>query len=1160
MNAPSDTLISPFALPLPASRREKLRFGRLYGSSTALVLSEAARSFDGVLVAVTPDTATALQLEQSLLFYCGQNCEVLLLPDWETLPYEQFSPHQDIISQRLETLYRLPPLDRGILVVPVSTLALRLPPLQYIASHSLIMATGDRLEIESFRRYLNKSGYQPVSQVMEHGEYAVRGNLIDIYPMGCRQPLRIDLLDEEIDSIRIFNAEDQRTVDRIGQVRFLPANEFPMDEPAISLFRKNYRHSFPGNPQNAAVYRDVSNGIVPQGIEYYIPLFFEETALLFDYLPENSLFALFGSIGQATDKYLEDVAHRYQQRRHDIEHPLLPPEALFIDTDGLYEKLAHYPGIELQTHELQPAPGSHNICNHMPATLGLSVSARHELPTQRIRDYFRHLDGRVLVIAETEGRREVLCNLFADAGIRLVRYAGWQAFLEDQAAVGIAVAQLENGLRLDAPGITVLGEAQLFGQQVSQRRRRAPATDPETIISSLSELDIGAPMVHEDHGIGRYQGLVKLTVNDIETEFFMIEYAGNDRLYVPVSSLHLITRYTGAPPEQAPLHKLGGDQWLRAKRRACERVRDVAAELLDVYTSRQARKGIALPPPDDQYAAFSAAFPFEETPDQIRTIEDVISDMTSDMPMDRLVCGDVGFGKTEVAMRAAFMAAYNGYQVAVLVPTTLLTQQHYENFCDRFSNLPIRIDALSRFRSKADQSTIIDELKNGVIDIIIGTHRLLQPDIAFKKLGLVIIDEEHRFGVRQKERFKSLRSEVDVLTLTATPIPRTLNLALSELRDLSIIATPPARRLSIRTFLHAWDNELIQEACLREIKRGGQVFFLHNEVKTIENITDKLRKLLPEEATIRVAHGQMRERELEQVMLDFYHQRFNVLVCTTIIETGIDIPTANTIVINRADRFGLAQLYQLRGRVGRSHHRAYAYLLMPDKRSITPDAVKRLEAIESIEELGTGFMLATHDLEIRGAGEILGEEQSGHMQEIGFTLYHELLDRAIRSMKEGKQPDLDRPIHLGTEIDLKAPALITDDYLPDVHTRLMMYKRIAAAGSPEELREINVEMIDRFGLLPEATKTLFRAAELQVRARPMGIKKIEAHANGGRLIFDEHARINTEQLIAMVREQSETYRFDGRDKLRFSLELPDVDARIREIGSLLDKLELEYAA
>ncbi len=1146
--------LSPLQPILQSKPEERLRWGRLYGSSFGLAITQAARQHTGILLVVTPDTPSATRLEEELRFYNRGNEEVQVLgfPDWETLPYDTFSPHQDIISERLSTLNRLPQLDRGILVLPIATLMHRIAPREFIEGNSLILDLGDRLQLETMRHRLENSGYRCVSQVIEHGEFAVRGSLLDLFPMGSNQPFRIELFDDEVESIRTFDPETQRSAEKVEQIRLLPAREFPLHEEAIKHFREAYRAQFEGDPQKSVIYRDVSNALAPAGIEYYLTLFFEQSATLFDYLPQNTLLFTVEGVEEAAEGFYAECQERFQMAQFHIEHPPLPPKRVFLDVPELFAHFKAFPRHSLQHFELHDAKGSANFATEKPPSL--TLDARATQPTAALQRFTENFRGRLLFAAESAGRRESLLQTLRGIDIHPQTVDHWQEFLNSESGVAITVAPLEQGLLLSDPPIAVIAETQLYGEQVMQRRRRRKGrhADPEAVVRNLAELEIGAAVVHEDHGVGRYLGLQKLTVGDGEAEFLTLEYAGGDKLYVPVASLHLISRYTGGGSEHIPLHKLGSGQWEKAKRRASEKIRDVAAELLEIYAKREARQGYGYPFDEAQYNAFAASFPFEETPDQQDAIDAVLADMRSPRPMDRLICGDVGFGKTEVAMRAAFLAAMGGRQIAVLVPTTLLAEQHAENFRDRFADWPVRIESLSRFRSPKEQEKVIGALEDGSIDIVIGTHKLLQEGIRYKRLGLVIIDEEHRFGVRQKDRFKALRAEVDVLTLTATPIPRTLNMAMGGIRDLSIIASPPARRLAIKTFVHEWNPELIREACQREIKRGGQVYFLHNEVESIERITRELEELLPE-ASIRIAHGQLRERELERVMSDFYHQRFNLLVCTTIIETGIDVPTANTIIMNRADRLGLAQLYQLRGRVGRSHHRAYAYLLVPSRRSMTKDAVKRLEAIEAIEELGTGFTLATHDLEIRGAGELLGEEQSGQMHEIGFTLYSELLERAVSALREGREPELEKPLIHGTEVDLGVPSLIPDDYLPDVHSRLQIYKRIANAETTDALDELQVEMIDRFGLLPPAAKNLFLVTELKLKATPLGITKIELGAQGGRLSFAPEPNIDPMKIIELIQTRPQHYKLDGQERLKIVKSLSDLETRVALIEELLKR-------
>ena len=1137
--------LKPEFEPTPGQRTD---WGQLYGCSYGLVIKEASEKHDGPLVVITPDTPSATRLEYELRFFLGERHPCFSFPDWETLPYDNFSPHQDIISNRLLTLYRLPELTNGILIVPVTTLMSRLAPRHYLESNSLMLDTGQTLDIDKMRLRLEAGGYQCVSTVYEHGEFAVRGNILDLFPMGNDQPYRIDLFDDEIESIRTFNPEDQRSIEKVERIRLLPAREFPLNKDSIAQFRENYRTRFAGNPQDSIIYRDISKLIAPPGIEYYLPLFFEQTQTLFDYLPDKSLIITTDDVNQSAELFWQNISERHEQLSHNIDKPLLKPDEVFLQVNEVFGKINHFPVVRMQRYKQEDESRATNFATAQPPALTLDIRAAH--PTDPLKKFVDQFHGRVLFAAETQGRRETLLEFLRGCDLTPGAFDSWHDFISSESKLGITVAPLDNGLLINDPAIAVIAESQLFGEQVMQRRRRKKRQrETDHIIRNLAELNPGSPVVHEDYGVGRFLKLQTLKTGDIETEFLTLEYADGDKLYVPVSSLHLISRYSGASPENAPLHKLGSDHWEKARRKASEKARDVAAELLEIYAQREARKGFAYTV-DDQYAAFSATFPFEETPDQEEAILSVVADMESIKPMDRLICGDVGFGKTEVAMRAAFIAVQANKQVAILVPTTLLAQQHFESFKDRFADWPVQVESLSRFRTKQTVDKVIAGLAKGTVDIVIGTHKLLQAGIEYKNLGLVIIDEEHRFGVRQKEKFKSLRSEVDVLTLTATPIPRTLNMSLSGIRDLSIIATPPARRLAIKTFVSHWNDVLIKEALQREIKRGGQVYFLHNKVDSIEKMANDIEKLVPE-ANVEFAHGQMREHELERVMLDFYHQRFNVLVCTTIIETGIDVPNANTIIMNRADRFGLAQLYQLRGRVGRSHHQAYAYLITPGKKLMTPDAVKRLEAIESIHDLGTGFTLATHDLEIRGAGELLGGEQSGHMQEIGFSLYSELLERAVNALKAGHEPELDRPLDHGTEVDLSIPALIPEDFVPDVHTRLIMYKRIASAGDMDELKEIMVEMIDRFGLLPEAAKNLFQITELKLKSTPLGIRKIEAASGGGRFIFNEQPNIEPMAIINLIQQQPDSYKLDGNDKLRIVKKLPDKEARFEMIDQLL---------
>jgi transcription-repair coupling factor (superfamily II helicase) len=1135
--------------PLPSTPKQRRYWTPPHGSARALLIAEAARTHDGLLVAVTRDTQRAQALEAELKIFAG-GLPVLHFPDWETLPYDVFSPHPEIVSQRIATLYQLPNVKRGVLVVPVATLMQRIAPRTHITGSGLVLAKRQKLDLVAEQRRLEASGYRNVPQVAEPGDFAVRGALLDIFPMGTAEPYRIELFDDEVESIRSFDPETQRSQQQVEKIELLPAREFPLTEEAAKEFRSNLRERFPVDVRRCPLYQDMKEGVTPGGIEYYLPLFFQQTATLFDYLADDALFVLGEGAGEAADQFWTQTAERYDQRAHDIERPVLPPAELYLPPEQLRERLNKRLRVEVvdSGHE-------HAVTSGTQPAPELPLNRKGEEPGTSLRHFLASYPGRVLIAADSAGRREALNETLAGAGLKPTSMEGWSAFLaEDAPRFAITIASLEQGFALTKPAITVLTERELYGERVrserDRKRRRGTARDPEAIIRDLTELTLGAPIVHVDHGVGRYQGLLSMDVGGMDGEFLTIEYAKGDKLYVPVAQLGLVSRYSGTAPELAPLHSLGGDAWERARKKAAEKVRDVAAELLAIYAQREARGGESMPIDRQLVEEFGSTFPFEETPDQETAIEAVLADLAAPRAMDRVICGDVGFGKTEVALRAAFATATAGKQVAVLVPTTLLAQQHYRNFADRFADWPVRVDVLSRFKSTKEVNEALKRLADGQIDVIVGTHKLLQPDIKFKNLGLVIVDEEQRFGVRQKEQLKKLRAEVDLLTMTATPIPRTLNMAMAGLRDLSLIATPPAHRSAVRTFISAWDPATIREALQRELSRGGQVYFLHNEVQSIERTVRELEELVPE-ARIRIAHGQMPERELEGVMADFHRQRFNVLVCTTIIETGIDIPTANTIIIDRADRFGLAQLHQLRGRVGRSHHRAYAYLVVPDRKSITADAQKRLEALASLEELGAGFTLATHDLEIRGAGELLGDEQSGQIQEIGFGLYTELLDRAVRALKSGKIPDFDLSSEHETEVELHLPALIPDDYLGDVHARLTLYKRIASARSEDDLRDLQVEMIDRFGLLPDSTKQLFAVASLKLMATPLGIRKLDFGANGGRIVFREKPDVDPMLIIKLIQQLPRVYKLDGQDKLKITLDLPGATERNRSAQEVL---------
>jgi transcription-repair coupling factor (superfamily II helicase) len=1140
---------------VPSTSTPVLVWSGLDGCGDSLALAEAVKQSQRLFVLVTEDNQSALRLEHELAFFLQGEVSLLHFPDWETLPYDVFSPLPEIVSERLKTLALLNQVKHGALVVSVATLMHRLAPREHILANTLVLKIGSEFNLDEQRKRLEHVGYQCVTQVYQHAEFAIRGSIVDLFPMGSSVPYRIELFDEEVESIRTFDPETQRSIEKVEQISLFPAREFPFNDASIKQFRQAFRAQFPEISQHNLIYQDVSKGITPAGIEYYFPLFVDKTETLFDYLPSSAVLALSGAYQQVAEAFNEEVLNRFQQRKYDLERPLLDPEQLFLSTAEFLTSLGGFSRVILHAQVDQGNAVIQYKCRSLP---DLSIDPRLKDPAGKLLQFLKEFNGKVLFVAETAGHREAIIEQLGSYHIHLNQLENWQQFLNSELSPSILIAPMDQGLWVQQPPLAIITESQLTGEKTQQRRRRrrSAARELENIVSNLNELTVGAPVVHLEHGVGRFLGLQKLQYGNVEAEFLALEYAKGDKLYVPVASLHLIGRYTGVSPENAPLHKLGSEQWSKAKKKALERVRDVAAELLDIHARRAVKKGHVFNYSNEEYQAFAAAFPFEETPDQQAAIDNIIEDMISDKTMDRVICGDVGFGKTEVSMRAAFIAVQSGKQVAILVPTTLLAQQHFQNFRDRFADWPIKTEVLSRFVVPKQQKLIIDDLAQGKVDIIIGTHKLLSKEIQYKSLGLLIIDEEHRFGVRQKEHFKKLRNELDIMTMTATPIPRTLNMAMSGLRDISIIASPPPNRHAIKTFITEWIDVLVQEACQREIKRGGQVFFLHNDVKSMDKMARKLEQLVPE-ARIAIAHGQMPERELERVMVDFYHQRSNVLLSTTIIESGIDIPSANTIIINRADKLGLAQLHQLRGRVGRSHHRAYAYLLVPPKPLMTRDAMKRLEAVEASGDLGAGFMLSSHDLEIRGAGELLGEGQSGQIQEIGFSLYTELLERAVAAIKSGRQPELDVPMDYGAEVDLQCPALIPEDYLPDIQARLVLYKRIANTENSAELRELQIEMIDRFGLLPDAVKNLFSVTELKQKAALIGIKKIEASASGGRIVFNTEPKINTEQLIALIQTQAHCYKFDGKDKLRFNQEFSGIDEKLVFLIQLLDMLSIK---
>ncbi|MGB5450430.1 MAG: transcription-repair coupling factor [Woeseiaceae bacterium] len=1143
---------APTAVPAAGSANG---WGRLIGASAALAAAEFAQNIDRPVLMLAEDPRHADQLEAEIRFFAGPDLAVEHFVEWETLPWDSFSPHQDIISQRLSVLAALPNMRKGIVIAAASVLQQRLPPIDYVAARSLSLSAGQTLHRKEFTDALVAAGYYRVPQVSEHGEFAVRGSLIDIFPMGTSTPVRIDFFDDEIESLRYFSEVTQLSGDRVDNISVLPAREVPLDADAIHGFRDRYRERFEGQPGKSRVYRDISDGIAHGGIEYYLPLFFASTATLLDYVPENCVVLAPAALDSLLQQFWAEAGERFELCSLDLERPILGVDETFLEPASVPQRLKEFVHIRYSAQSLAEGRGNINFDTRLPPAM--RIEARYEDAAAPLMQFLETFEGRVLFSTDSPGRREQLLDLMAGRSLDLARVDDWQAFTALAQRIGITVAPIDSGVLLRGAKVAVISEQQLFGERTKTRRRRRQADrDPETIIRQLNDLEPGSPVVHEEYGVGRYLGLVTLDVGGITAEFLHLEYADGDKLYVPVHALDLISRYTGASPDNAPLHRLGSDQWEKAKRRAIRKIRDVAAELLDVYARRAARPGFSFHWPEIEYRSFESGFPFELTEDQADTIDDVLGDLASDQAMDRVVCGDVGFGKTEVALRATFAAIHGGKQVAVLVPTTLLAQQHGQTFRDRFADWPIRVEVLSRFQSAKQVKDIVAGLRSGNVDVVIGTHRLLQHTKDFHDVGLVIVDEEHRFGVRHKEAIKSLRSEVDILTLTATPIPRTLNMALGGLREMSLITTPPAERLAVKTFVSEWNEVIIREACLREIKRGGQVYFIHNRVEDIGRMAERLEKLVPE-ASIRIGHGQMPERELEQVMIDFYHRRFNVLLCTTIVESGIDVPTANTIIINRADRFGLAQLHQLRGRVGRSHHRAYAYLMAPPKASMTADAIKRLEAIDSLEDLGSGFTLATHDLEIRGAGELLGDTQSGQIQEIGFSLYTELLGRAVESLRSGEEPDLEAPLHAGVDINLHIPALLPEDYVPDVHLRLILYKRISATESPAELRELQVELIDRFGLLPDSAKNLIRIAAIKKSAAALGIEKIDAADGGGYLVFGSESHIDPVALVQLVQNDSRKYRLRGSHRLQIRDDLSNAETRFKTIENLMQDLAIK---
>ena len=1222
--------------PIPKPR-EKSRWLNLSQGSLPLALARYL-PHKRLKVVLTQDAEQALRLQTAWRFFRPHDTAVFL-PDWETLPYERFSPHQDLVSERLSALWQIKSGAADVLFVPVATAMQKLPPVPFLAGRTFWLKTGQTLDIGRLKTDLVDAGYNHVSHVVAAGEFAVRGGIVDLFPMGSEMPYRIDLFDDEIDSIKTFDTETQRTISPVSEIRLLPAHEFPTDSEAQKIFRSRFREEVDGNPNDAAVYKAVSNGHFGAGVEYYLPLFFEnELETLFDYIGEDALFVSLGDVHAEANRFWSDVKSRYAMAQGDETYPPLLPQHLYLSADVFAGRLKNYgqvlPDVSGKEHTLPD----------------LAVNRQSDEPLQALKDFQTTFDGRILLCAESLGRRETMLGFLQQNGLKAKpvsdSVSDWQGFLSAHEPLMITVAPLAYGFKLGGPqspnqqqptpasegegktvtdqtkfpaaatnplpsplpqereqnaaavsddlktesslhpvenslhgqirqqpapspvgegwgegkavvaqgAIAVITESELYQYVARSRvhnRRKKHAAVSDGLLRDLAEINIGDPVVHEEHGIGRYMGLVTMDLGGETNEMMLLEYAGEAQLYVPVSQLHLISRYSGQAHENVALHKLGSGAWNKAKRKAAEKARDTAAELLNLYAQRAAQSGHKFEINELDYQAFADGFGYEETEDQAAAIAAVIKDLTQAKPMDRLVCGDVGFGKTEVALRAAFVAVMGGKQVAVLAPTTLLVEQHAQNFADRFADFPVKVASLSRFNNSKATKAALEGMADGTVDIVIGTHKLVQDDIKFKNLGLVIIDEEHRFGVRQKEQLKRLRANVDVLTMTATPIPRTLSMALEGLRDFSLITTAPSRRLAVKTFVKPFSEGSVREAVLRELKRGGQVFFLHNEVDTIENMRERLETLLPE-ARIGVAHGQLRERELEQVMRDFLQQRFNVLLCSTIIETGIDIPNANTIIINRADKFGLAQLHQLRGRVGRSHHQAYAYLLTPEY--ITKDAEKRLDAIAAADELGAGFTLAMQDLEIRGAGEILGEGQSGEMIQVGFTLYTEMLKQAVRDLKKGRQPDLDAPLGITTEIKLHSPALLPESYCPDIHERLVLYKRLAVCETVQQINAIHEELVDRFGLPEQPVKTLIESHHLRLAAKELGIDAIDATSEAVTVTFGKHHQIDPTEIILLI-QTDKNYRLAGADKLKFTAQMEDVETRINTVKNVLRRLK-----
>lgn len=1145
------TYLFPSATDLDNSNASSIEYwSEAHGAVRSLAIAEAATRANAPFLVICDSNESVEVFRREIEYFCQQRegLEVLTLPDWETLPYDNFSPHQDIISDRLRALFHLPNFKKGILVVSITSLMHRFPPKNYVLANTLLLEIGQSIQLEKLREQLIAANYNLCEMVYEHGEFAVRGSIVDIFPMGSHAPLRIELWDEEIETIRVFDPETQRSGKTKREIRLLPGREYPLDATGVSNFRSAFRERFDIDCRESPIYQDVSEAIASPGLEYYLSLFFEELESFSSYLPQNTVICRTGDLKIAGEKFWDEITERFEDRKFDQIKPILEPDEVFLRVSDVLHNLKLFKQITF---------ADINGCNPLnssalpPLNADRAIADPFALLKSFLLDNTTH---RILFCAETNGRRESLLETLNEIDIKPALVNHWDQFVTSKEKLAITTANIDQGLWLPKYGLAVISESLLFSTKVAQRRRRTNKTNTDLIVRDLTELRINDAVVHVDHGIGRYRGLENITTENQTTEFLIIEYAASAKLYVPVSALHLISRYSGGNQTTAPLNHLGSDQWEKTKRRAAEKIRDVAAELLDVYAQRESKKGFQYTNTNIEYNKFVSTFPFEETADQQAAIDSICLDMAAEQPMDRLICGDVGFGKTEVAMRAAFIAVQNHKQVAILVPTTLLAQQHHETLKDRFSDWPIQVEVISRFKTAAEQKVSLQGVASGHTDILIGTHKLLNNEIKYKDLGLLIIDEEHRFGVRQKEKVKSMRLDIDILTLTATPIPRTLNLSLNGIRDLSLIVTPPPRRLSVKTFVHRKQESLIKEACTRELLRGGQIFFVHNEVSSIRQIFKELEILIPQ-ARIAIAHGQMTERDLERVMSDFYHKRYNILVCTTIIETGIDIPNANTIVINRADKLGLAQLHQLRGRVGRSHHQAYAYLLLSTESTIKGDAEKRIEAIQAASELGAGFTLASHDLEIRGAGELLGDDQSGHMAKIGFSLFTEMLEEAVSAIKDGRVPSIDLDSSKAVELNLRIPALIPETYLPDVHLRLIFYKRISASQANNELRDLQIEMIDRFGLHPEPLKLLFRLTQLRFRAQTCGIKKIDVGPVNGYIQFGPDTKTDPMALVHLIQKTPLQFKFGEANQLKFVHQCEIPEDKLNFVNVLIDELE-----